>query len=72
MPIQLDDLRESNAFLNVLFEKIPALILLADHELRIHEVNDAYQALFGLSRENALNLRCGNALQCAFARTGKN
>jgi phosphoserine phosphatase RsbU/P len=69
MPIQLDDLRESNAFLNVLFEKIPALILLADHELRIHEINDAYQALFGLSRENALNLRCGNALQCAFAVT---
>lgn len=67
MTIDLIDLRESNEFLNILFEKIPSLVLLADSEMRVQEINDTYQALFGKSREEALGQRCGNALGCAFA-----
>ncbi|MBF0528546.1 MAG: SpoIIE family protein phosphatase [Deltaproteobacteria bacterium] len=69
MTISLNDLRESNDFLNILFEKIPALVMLMDQDMQIQEVNDAYQILFGKTRDEALGRRCGNALGCIFAVT---
>ncbi len=67
MPVHLRDLRESNAFLNLLLEQMPAVVLLTDADLHILELNDAYTALFGQSRQQAIGQRCGNALGCAFA-----
>jgi len=67
MTIRLDDLRESNDFLNVLFERMPSLVMIADNELKIEEINDVYLILFGKPRQEVLGTRCGNALGCAFA-----
>ena len=69
MTINVTDLRESTDFLNILFEKMPSLVLLADKDMRIQEVNDAYEKLFGLPREEAVGQLCGNALHCSFAVT---
>ncbi|SMP59509.1 sigma-B regulation protein RsbU (phosphoserine phosphatase) [Desulfonatronum zhilinae] len=69
MPMEPRDLRESNEFLNILLENIPSLVLLADGEMQVREVNDASRVLFGLSREEMLGKRCGNALHCVFAET---
>lgn len=69
MPMEPRDLRESNEFLNILLENIPSLVLLADSEMRVREVNDASRVLFGLSREDLLGKRCGNALHCVFAES---
>lgn len=69
MPLEPRDLKESNEFLNILLENIPSLVLLADDEMRVQEVNDASRVLFGLSREDMLGKRCGNALHCVFAET---
>lgn len=65
--LDIIDLRESNAFLNILFDNIPAVVLVADKNLEIQEINDAYQSLFGQDRASALGVRCGNALKCSFA-----
>ncbi|NCC25879.1 MAG: PAS domain-containing protein [Deltaproteobacteria bacterium] len=69
MSVRLQNLRESNDFLNILFEKMPSLVLLADQDMKIVELNDVYETLFGQSRESAIGVRCGNALGCAFAVT---
>jgi len=69
MNLNITNLRESIEFLNILFEKIPSVVMLVDKDLVVQEVNDAYQVIFGLPREQAVGQRCGNALKCAFAVT---
>jgi len=46
MTINLEDLRESNQFLNLILDNIDAAVLIADDSLQIHQVNDSFLNLF--------------------------
>jgi sigma-B regulation protein RsbU (phosphoserine phosphatase) len=81
MTIDLEDLRESNEFLNLILDNIDAAVLIADDSLQIHQVNDSFLNLFDSAGDfsslttfgevtgcvNAVveNTRCGESSQCA-------
>ena len=46
MTINLQDLRESNAFLNYILDNMGAAVLIADENFRIHQFNDSFLNLF--------------------------
>lgn len=81
MTINLEDLRESNQFLNLILDNIDAAVLIADDSLQIHQVNDSFLNLFDNAGDftdltsfgqatgcvNAVleNKACGATSQCA-------
>jgi PAS domain-containing protein len=46
MTINLQDLRESNEFLNFILDNMGAAVLIADENFRIHQFNDSFLNLF--------------------------
>ena len=46
MTINLQDLRESNEFLNHILDNMGAAVLIADENFRIHQFNDSFLNLF--------------------------
>jgi len=46
MTINLQDLRESNEFLNFILDNMGAAVLIADESFRIHQFNDSFLNLF--------------------------
>jgi sigma-B regulation protein RsbU (phosphoserine phosphatase) len=82
MPIALDDLKESNEFLNLIFENINSAILIADENMRIHQFNKSFLSLFDNAADRVLessfgqisgcvnavkeNRSCGGTSQCRF------
>ncbi len=66
MEIDLEDLKESNDFLNALYSNVTSGIFLADGEARIHNFNDAFKALFYKREDQLLHQLCGNAMGCQF------
>jgi sigma-B regulation protein RsbU (phosphoserine phosphatase) len=46
MTINLQDLRESNEFLNYILDNMGAAVLIADEDFRIHQFNDSFLNLF--------------------------
>jgi sigma-B regulation protein RsbU (phosphoserine phosphatase) len=67
MKTYLEDLRESNEFLNLLLDNINTAVLIADEDLRIQQVNDFFLSLFGISGKGVAQDRFGNVAGCAFA-----
>jgi sigma-B regulation protein RsbU (phosphoserine phosphatase) len=67
MAFQLDDLKESNEFLNALIDNIDSAVFIVDRNIRIQQFNRALQLLLGKSREALIGELCGNAIGCAFA-----
>lgn len=67
MTFQLNDLKESNEFLNALIDNINAAVLVVDKTMRIEQFNTALEMLFGRTGDSLSGERCGNALGCVFA-----
>jgi sigma-B regulation protein RsbU (phosphoserine phosphatase) len=81
MQTNLEDLKESNEFLNLLLDNINSAVLIADEDLQIHEFNNSFLNLFDNAAEctfekgfgevsgciNAVleNKACGLTSQCA-------
>ena len=68
MTIHLNDLRESNEFLNFLIDSIDSAVFLVDKEMRVHRFNFAMCGIFHEVSEGKL---CGNGLGCVFAEEEK-
>ena len=82
MPIALDDLKESNEFLNLIFENINSAILIADENMRVHQFNKSFLSLFDNAADRIIessfgqvsgcvnavkeNKSCGGTSQCRF------
>lgn len=67
METHFSDLRESNEFLNLLFNHMNSAVLIADENLRIHHFNDTFLTLFSKSKENVLVKKFGGASGCVFS-----
>ena len=62
--IVIQDLKESNEFLNILFNQITSAIFMVDKDVRIQSFNDSFKTLFDATDEITLGKICGNALGC--------
>jgi sigma-B regulation protein RsbU (phosphoserine phosphatase) len=63
----LEDLRESNEFLNLLLDNINTAVLIADENFQIQEVNRSFTQLFDRAFENGVTGRFGEATGCVQA-----
>ena len=64
MKTDLKDLRESNEFLKLLLENSNTAVLIADEDLRIHQVNNFFIQLFDGALEDVVTEKLGKATGC--------
>jgi sigma-B regulation protein RsbU (phosphoserine phosphatase) len=64
---ELQDLKESNEFLNLLLDNINSAVLLADENLQIHQFNDSFLNLFDSAAESVLETSFGETAGCVNA-----
>lgn len=67
MSINLKNLKESNEFLNILFNNITSALFILDKNTRVQSINDSFSILFQKREEKIIGNLCGNALGCKFA-----
>jgi phosphoserine phosphatase RsbU/P len=66
LPIELNSLKESNEFLNLLMNNITSAVFLVDKEVRLQQFNDAFKKLFSKAEVELINKLCGNAIGCDY------
>ncbi|WP_461641034.1 sensor histidine kinase [Labilibaculum euxinus] len=66
MSIHLKSLKESNEFLNILFNNITSAIFILDKHTRVKSVNESFTLLFQKREEKVLDKLCGNSLGCQY------
>ncbi len=64
---ELENLKESNEFLNLLLDNINSAVLIADENLRIHQFNNSFLDLFDKATESALDESFGETVGCVNA-----
>jgi signal transduction histidine kinase len=64
MGLFVDDLKESNNFLNVLFNSITSAIFLVGKDLKVLNFNDSFKVLFNDDGRTMVGQLCGNAIGC--------
>ena len=67
MTTELQNLKESNEFLNLLLDNINSAVLIADENLRIHQFNNSFLNLFDTAAECSLDNGFGEATGCVNA-----
>ena len=71
MKNKIEKLLDLQIFLEFLFDNIASAVFLVDDDFKIQRVNNAFQTLFGIKENNALNRLFGNGMQCSYS-TGQN
>ncbi|MGM0508874.1 MAG: ATP-binding protein [Fusobacteriota bacterium] len=73
MDIRVNNLKDSNEFLNILLENINSAVFVVDKDIKIYSVNNSCKIMFNKPAEKMLDELCGNAIGCGYvANTGKN
>jgi sigma-B regulation protein RsbU (phosphoserine phosphatase) len=67
MTINLNDLKESNEFLNYILDNMGAAVLIADENLQIHQFNDSFLNLFDTAAGAPVNRTFGEVSGCVNA-----
>jgi phosphoserine phosphatase RsbU/P len=67
MRTELEDLKESNEFLNLLLDNMDSAVLIADESLQIHQFNNSFLSLFDSAAESALEKSFGETVGCVNA-----
>ncbi len=67
MLTELQDLKESNEFLNLMLDNINTAVLIADENLQIHQFNDSFLNLFDSAAETVLEAGFGETSGCVNA-----
>lgn len=67
MTLSIQDLKQSNNFLNIILENITSAIFLVDNNMTIYEFNKSFQVLFHKKEDKILHEPCGNVLGCQYA-----
>lgn len=70
MAVDINNLKESNQFLNLLLDDIGSAIMLVDKEIQITGVNATFKTLFGKEEDLILGQICGNAIGCQYLENG--
>jgi len=67
MPLTIDNLMESKAFTDFLFDNLDSAVLILGDDFRIRKVNDPFQGVVHREEREVIGELCGNAIGCAFA-----
>lgn len=67
MKTDLENLRESNDFLNLLLDNINSAVLISDENLQIYQFNDAFLNLFDKAQESETDQYFGQVTGCVNA-----
>jgi phosphoserine phosphatase RsbU/P len=67
MTIALDNLKESNEFLNLVLENINSAILIADENMQIHQFNKSFLSLFDRAADRLFESSFGQLSGCVNA-----
>ncbi len=67
MLTELQDLKESNEFLNYLLDNMDSAVLIADENLKIHQFNNSFLDLFDNAAESILEAGFGETAGCVNA-----
>ncbi|CAB1074819.1 Serine phosphatase RsbU, regulator of sigma subunit [Olavius algarvensis Delta 1 endosymbiont] len=67
MAPELQNLKESNEFLNLLLDNINSAVLIADENLQIHQFNNSFLNLFDTAVESVLEAGFGETTGCVNA-----
>jgi len=70
MVLDMNDLRESNDFLNLLLDNISSAIFIVDTGRRVQNYNNAFSELFRKTEDRILGQLTGNALGCKNTEDG--
>ena len=66
MDFNLNELKQSNKFLNNLIDNITSAIFVVDNNMKIQNFNNPFQALFQKPEDKILGELCGNAVGCVY------
>lgn len=66
MDFNLNELKQSNKFLNNLIDNITSAIFVVDNNIKIQNFNNSFQALFQKPEDKILGELCGNAVGCVY------
>jgi sigma-B regulation protein RsbU (phosphoserine phosphatase) len=69
MTLEIEDLKASNEFLNLLLDNMDTAVLIAYENLKIHEFNDSFLSLFDRSYDSVVDITFGPASGCVNAVT---
>jgi len=64
MSVHIENLRESNEFLNTLLDHMSSAVLIVDQEGRIHHVNNVFLSMFDKEPTEVGERRCGEVMGC--------
>ena len=63
---EIDTLKESNGFLNAIFDNINSAVFVVDENVKVQKVNDSFEKLFEADELESTGKLCGNAIGCAY------
>ena len=66
MKISINELKESNIFLNMLFENITSVIFLVDKNVQIQHFNESFTKVFSKEQKEIIGNLCGNVIGCEY------
>src|ERR1035437_1611283 len=66
MSISIANVKESNSFLNILFNNLTSVIFLSDREYKVRNINNTFGIFFDKRTEEVIGQLCGNAIGCSF------
>lgn len=66
MNLDINDLKASNEFLNMVYDNVTSAIFIADNQARISHFNNAFTTLFYKPEDQILSQLCGNVIGCVF------
>lgn len=67
MTLEIQDLKDSNEFLNLLLDNIDTAVLIADEDFKIQEFNASFLSLFDRSYDSVVDITFGPASGCVNA-----
>ena len=64
MELNIENIKESNQFLNLLFDNITSAVFLVDKKFQVQKVNNSFEILFSQQEEDIINQLCGEVIGC--------
>ncbi|TCO69694.1 PP2C family protein-serine/threonine phosphatase [Marinisporobacter balticus] len=66
MKLSIGELKDSNHFLNIIFENITSAIFLIDQSIEVQQFNETFKTLFSKKEDQIIGRSCGNVIGCRY------
>lgn len=66
MAFQIQDLKKSHDFIDILFSNMNSALFIIDEEMKVQSFNNSFIDMFGVERSQVEGHLCGNVLGCVY------